>query len=77
DDIVYSYYSDHFDNLSSKELDQEFRKDLKTLTKALSKLSHKEKEAFINVFSKVIEFYLNQKIEKEIDSSFIKILNLK
>jgi len=77
DDLVYLHYLDHFDNLSSKELDQELRKDIKTLTIALSKLTDEDKDAFINVLSNLIDFYLNQKIEKEIDSSFSKILNFK
>ena len=77
DDLVHLYYSDHFDSLSSKELDKEFQKDIKTLTNTLSKLTKEERDAFINVFSKVIEFYLDHKIEKEIDSSFFNVLNLK
>lgn len=75
DSMVQDFYIDYYQNLTSKELDREFNKDIRTLTHTLSKLSDSERKAFIEVLSRFIEFYLENKIEKEIDSSFFKILN--
>jgi hypothetical protein len=74
DAIIQNYYLDYFDSLSTKQLDREFTNDLKLLTKSLSKLSDSDRKAFINILSDFIEFYLEHKIEKEIDISFQKIL---
>lgn len=74
DNLIQDYYINYYQNLSAKELDKEFNKDIRTLTKALSKLPDSERKAFIDVLSVVIEFYLENKIEKEIDHSLFKIL---
>jgi hypothetical protein len=74
DSLIQDYYINYYQNLSAKELDKEFNKDIRTLTKALSKLPDSERKAFIDVLSRVIEFYLENKIEKEIDHSLFKIL---
>lgn|SRR5690554_5126344 len=74
DSMVHNFYLDYYQSLSSKELDREFNKDINTLTKTLSKLSDSERKAFIEVLSRFIEFYLENKIEKEIDNSIFKIL---
>lgn len=74
DDIFLSYYENYYNNLSSKDLDIDFNRDLKTLVQALRKLNEHDKKAFINVFSSILEHYLEQKISKEIDFSFEKIL---
>ena len=42
----------------------------------LNKLSQKEKKAFINLFAQLIEFYIENKIEKELYKSFTKILKI-
>lgn len=76
DSMIQDFYLDYYQNMNSKELDQEFSKDLKTLTKTLGKLPSSERKAFIDVLSRVIEFYLDNKIEKEIDRLFLKILKL-
>jgi len=74
DSLIQDYYINYYQNLSIKELDEEFNKDIRTLTKALSKLPDSERKAFVNILSRVIEFYLENKIEKEIDRSLFKIL---
>lgn len=74
DNLIQDYYFNYYQNLSVKELDKEFNKDIRTLTKALSKLPVSERKAFIEILSRIIEFYLENKIEKEIDNSLFKIL---
>jgi hypothetical protein len=76
DDIFFDFYSDYYNNLSSKDLDKDFNHELNVLVQAMSKLNDVEKKAFINLLSIVIEHYLEQKIDKEIDISFKKILKL-
>jgi len=77
DELFQDYYQDYFDSLSTFELDQEFRNDLKILSKSLSKLSDSEKKAFINIISTFVQFYLEQKIEREVDSSFKKVFKFR
>ncbi len=76
DSLIQNYYMDYYDNLSSKELDYEFREDIIKLSKTLRKLSDPDRKFFIEFLSKFFEFYLDKKIEKEIDNSFHKILKL-
>jgi len=77
DDIVSNYYLEKFKNLSIKELDNEFNNSLKTLTKYLTKLNDQEKQYFVDLFARVIEFYIENKVEKEISNSFSTLLKLK
>ena len=74
DDLIHDYYINYYNNLSTKQLDLEFKKDIRNITNVLGKLSDSERKVFINFLSRLIEFYLNQKIEKEIDSSLSKLL---
>lgn len=74
DSLIQDFYLNYYQNLNSKELDREFNKDIKLLTDALSKLPTSERKAFIQVLSRFIEFYLENKIEREIDGSLFKIL---
>ena len=74
DSLIQDFYLNYYQNLNSKELDREFNKDIKILTDALSKLPTSERKAFIQVLSRFIEFYLENKIEREIDGSLFKIL---
>jgi hypothetical protein len=74
DSLIQNYYIDYYNDLSSKELDYEFREDIKKLSKTLGKLSESDRKAFIELLSKFVEFYLDKKIEKELDNSFHKIL---
>lgn len=74
DDIFLDYYCNYYDEITSKELDADFNHELKVLVQAMNKLNDPEKKALINLLSKVIEHYLNQKIDKELDFSFKKIL---
>lgn len=73
DSLIQDFYINYYQNLNSKELDREFNKDIKLMADALSKLPSSERKAFIQVLSGFIEFYLENKIEREIDSLF-KIL---
>ena len=76
DSLFDDFYSDYFDHISSKELDKVFSKDIKFLTKVLSELSESEKKAFIEVLSRYFEFYIDHKVEKEINKSLFKILSI-
>lgn len=77
DDIISNYYLEEFKNISSKELDNEFNNSLKTLTKCLVKSNTQDKKYLVDLFAKLIEFYIENKIEKEISDSFSQLLNLK
>lgn len=74
DILVQNYYSQYFKNLTSKELDRDFNNDVRVLTHALSKVPETKRKELINILSRVIAFYLEKKIEKEIDHSFSKLL---
>jgi hypothetical protein len=74
--MVQNYYIDKLKNLDSKELDKEFNTALKLFASLLNKLSQKEKKAFINLFAQLIEFYIENKIEKELYKSFAKVLKI-
>lgn len=74
DSIIQDYYLNYYQNLSLKELDKEFNKDISILTKAMSKLPDSERKMFVEVLSRFIEFYIENKIEKEIENSLFKIL---
>lgn len=74
DSLIEDFYLNYYHNLNSKELDREFNKDIKMLTDSLVKLPASERKAFIQVLSRFIEFYLENKIEREIDDSLFKIL---
>lgn len=74
DSMIQDYYLNYYSNLSSRQLDKEFNEDIRSLTQALSKLSDSERKAFIEVLSRFIEFYMENKVEKEIDQSLFKIL---
>ena len=74
DSLIHEYYIDYYKDLSSKELDVEFRKDITSLSKVLSKLSENERKLFIDLLSKYVEFYISQKVEKELDKSIMQFL---
>jgi hypothetical protein len=74
DSLIHEYYVDYYKDISSKELDVEFRKDVTSLSKVLSKLSDTEIKLFIDLLSKYIEFYISQKVEKELDKSIMQFL---
>lgn len=73
DPIIQNFYNDYFDRISSKELDKEFNKDILTLVNTLKKVHGPNQSAFIQALSGLIEFYIERKVEKEIDESFMKI----
>ena len=76
DFIIQEYYSDYFNELSSKELDSEFRKELSVLVKSLSKLNESERKAMINILADVINFYIENKVNKELENSFSHIFKM-
>ncbi len=73
--LLQNYYTEYFDNLTEKELDDEFTDDLRVLTKSLNKLPDSKRKAFINILSRYIEFYIDKKIEKQINSALKRILD--
>lgn len=74
DPLLQDFYLHFYQNLNSKELDKEFNRDIKMLTNTLTKLPDSERKVFIHVLARYIEFYIENKIEREIDSSLLKIL---
>lgn len=75
DFLIQQYYLDYYQEISSKELDQEFSKDLKVITKALKKLPDENKSLVIELLLyRLIESYVDRKVEKELDISLKKIL---
>lgn len=70
DELLFDYYNNYFDHLSSRQLDKEFNKDLSIMIKSLKKLSQEERSIFVNSISRLIAFYLESKMEKELDKSF-------
>lgn len=76
DDIFLDYYSTFYNDMSSKELDSDFNRELRVLVQSMSKMNESERKAFLNVLSMVIGHYIEQKIDKELDFSFKKIFKL-
>lgn len=74
DELITAYYSNYYENISSKQLDREFNSDIIKLVKTFSKLPDNERKAIINALARVIEFYVENKVEKEIEFSFHKLL---
>lgn len=73
DYLIQEYYSTYFDELNSKELDFELRNELNILVKSLNKLNDSERKIMINVLADVINFYIENKVSKELDKSFSNI----
>ncbi len=73
-ELMTDYYIDYYNAMSSGELDKHFVSDIKMLSKVFNRLSDSQKKSFYKLFANIIEFYLKNKIEKEINNSFIKIL---
>ena len=73
DEILSEYYVQYFNSLTSKEFDKEFNRDLSALVKSLNKLPQEDRNALIGALSKLIEFYVENKVEKELDHSFKRI----
>lgn len=73
DEILSEYYAQYFNSLTSKEFDKEFNRDLSALVKSLNKLPQEDRNALIGALSKLIEFYVENKVEKELDHSFKRI----
>ncbi|MGB0788744.1 MAG: hypothetical protein ACPGQR_04330, partial [Marinirhabdus sp.] len=67
------HFLDHYNNLTNKELDSEFKKELCVLAKSLCKLDKTERKAMVDVLANVIAFYLENKVNKEIEDSFSRI----
>jgi len=70
DELSFEYYKDYFERLSSRQLDREFNKDLSMMIKSLKMLPQEERKVFAGIISKLIEFYIENKIEKELEKSF-------
>jgi len=74
DDLMMTYYNNYYENLTSKQLDREFNNDISMLVNVLSKLPEHDRKKIIDVLARVIEFYFESKIEKEIEFTFHKLL---
>ena len=69
-EILFDYYVNYFNSLSSTNLDKEFNRDLSIMTNSLRKLPEKERGLFVNYIAKLIEAYIESKVEKELTKSF-------
>src|SRR5262245_4702220 len=69
-------YTEHCNNISSKQLDSDFNHVLKVLVEAMNKLNDEDKKASMNVLAKVIEHYIALKIDKNFQQSLKKVLKL-
>ena len=74
DDIFSNYYANYYNSLTSKELDKDFNMELKSLSSAMKQMNENERKVFINLLTSVVEHYIEQKIDKELESSFQNIL---
>lgn len=74
DELITTYYENYFENLNSKQLDKEFNSDILTLVKTLHKLPENDRKLMVDALASVIEFYIENKIEKEIEFSFNNLL---
>lgn len=77
DALVQDYYQEYYQNLSSQKLDREFLDGLQTLAMILGNLPGSERNKVTEILADYIELYLENKIEKEIDDSFLNILSSK
>jgi hypothetical protein len=64
-----------FKTSSAKQLDKELNYELKPLIKVLSRLDEKERKYFIEAISNILDLYIENKIEKELEKNFVKLLN--
>jgi len=67
---TFDFNNNHFEYLSSRQLDREFNKDLSIMVKTLKKLPEEERNDFKNLIAMLIDNYISNKIEKELDKSF-------
>lgn len=76
DSVIQNYYSELYENFTLKDLDNDFSANLKVLSKMISKLddSDSERKVFVELMSNLISHYVEQKIEKEIETLFNKTL---
>lgn len=74
--MIIDFYNNYYNELNSRQLDKEFNHDLSILVKSLHKLPQNERKEFIKLLSKVVEFYIENKIEKELDKSLYRIFKV-
>lgn len=72
--IIQSACNEYKESISSKKLDREFYEDIKSFATILSKLPEPQRKYIIDALSKSVEFYISRKVEKEINSSFNKVM---
>ena len=74
--ILNDSHSEKITSLSLKELDKQFSKDLATLAKALSNTPVNKRTELADFISIVVSYYIEQKVEKELDNFFSKIMTV-
>jgi hypothetical protein len=75
--LAEEFFARYYQSLDSKELDREFNKDLKTLTNLLTQFPDSYRKILIDIMAGYIEFYMENKIEREIEDSFFNIIKLR
>ncbi len=73
-DLIQDYYMNFYNNLTAKEQDELFSNDIRMLVGVLNKLPESKRKSFIQLFANLVEFYLENKIENEINESIFKVL---
>jgi len=70
-DLMNNIYPSFYDSLTSTNIDKEFVKDLHVL----SKVARKNNPLVRNCISRLMELYIEKKVDLELNNSFQKILN--
>lgn len=73
DYLIQNHYNEYFNDLSSSGLDKEFNNKLNILVKSLNKLDTTEKGIMVDLLSNLINFYIENKINKEIEFSISRL----
>lgn len=74
DSLAEDFYMRYYQSLDSKGLDKEFNKGLKTLTNLLNQLPESERKDFTDILAVYIGFYMENKIEREIEDSLLNMI---
>ena len=76
DEVVTDYYLEHMKSLDSRELDRQLGKDMRILANAVERLNRGEK-AIADVFAALVEFYVERKVQNEIQDCLAQVLKIR
>ncbi len=75
-DFEYKDLLNRFETAPSRELDSHFYKELKPLVKSLSRLDSAKRKILVNVISSLMEVYITNKVDRELDHLFRDLIKL-